>query len=188
MNKFLGLPLIASVALMLGACSFGTGPQGDLVGAQDRPEFNPQEVPFGMVPCPGGTFHMGQTDEDIAASMVNMNKQVTIAGFYMDETEITNNEYRQFMNAVMQDMFSLGSITVPVLYMPSATDLYFPVGDARYESQYILHVTLKPIPSLWGHPAGAGAGPGDLDFLNENIAAFLRGKPLEGEPIQHKAP
>ena len=79
------------------------GPQGDVIGAQDRPIFNPQEVPFGMVPCPGGTFHMGQTDEDIAASMANLNKQVTIGGFYMDETEITNNEYRQFMNAIRQD-------------------------------------------------------------------------------------
>ena len=41
--------------------------------------------------------------------------------------------------------------------MPSETDLYFPVGDARYEAQFIPHVSLMPIPSLWGHPAGAAA-------------------------------
>ncbi len=80
---------------------------------------------------------------------------------------------------------ALASIKVPVLYMPSATDLYFAVGDARFESQYIPHVTLKPIPSLWGHPAGAGAGPGDLKFLNDNIAAFMRGDSLQGEPLRH---
>jgi homoserine O-acetyltransferase len=34
-------------------------------------------------------------------------------------------------------------------------------------------VTLMPIPSLWGHPAGAGASPEDLAFLNTNIAKFL---------------
>jgi len=79
---------------------------------------------------------------------------------------------------------ALASIKVPVLYMPSMTDLYFPVGDARYESQFIPHVTLKPIPSLWGHPAGAGAGPGDLEFLNTNIAAFLRGEPVGGETVK----
>ena len=50
---------------------------------------------------------------------------------------------------------ALRSIKVPVLYMPSETDLYFPVGDARYESAFIPNVTLKPIPSLWGHTAGA---------------------------------
>jgi homoserine O-acetyltransferase len=73
---------------------------------------------------------------------------------------------------------ALRSIKVPLLYMPSATDLYFPVTDARYEAQFILHCTLMPIPSLWGHPAGAGASPADEKFLNENIAAFLKGEQL----------
>jgi homoserine O-acetyltransferase len=73
---------------------------------------------------------------------------------------------------------ALGSIKAQVLYMPSATDLYFPVTDARYEAAFIPHCTLMPIPSLWGHPAGAGASPADEKFLNENIAAFLKGEPL----------
>jgi homoserine O-acetyltransferase len=70
---------------------------------------------------------------------------------------------------------ALRSIRVPVLYLPSETDLYFPVGDAKYEAQFIPHVTLAPIPSLWGHPAGAGASPADLAFLNRTIGEFLRG-------------
>lgn len=69
---------------------------------------------------------------------------------------------------------ALRSITAPVLYMPSATDLYFPVGDAQYEAAFIPHVTLKPIPSLWGHPAGAGATPADAKFLNDAIRDFLK--------------
>jgi homoserine O-acetyltransferase len=68
---------------------------------------------------------------------------------------------------------ALASIKVPFLYMPSETDLYFPVGDARYEAGFMKTVTLMPIPSLWGHPAGAGASPEDLAFLNTNIAKFL---------------
>jgi len=71
---------------------------------------------------------------------------------------------------------ALGSIKVPVLYLPSATDQYFPVTDAKYESQFIPKVTLLPIPSVWGHPAGAGASPADLKFLNDHIAAFMDGK------------
>lgn len=70
---------------------------------------------------------------------------------------------------------ALRSIKVPVLYMPSATDLYFPVEDARYEAQFIRRCRLIPIPSLWGHPAGAGASPADLKFLNEHIATFMDG-------------
>ena len=68
---------------------------------------------------------------------------------------------------------ALRSIKVPVLYMPSETDLYFPVTDARYEAAFIPHCSLVPIPSLWGHPAGAGASPADAKFLNEHIASFL---------------
>jgi homoserine O-acetyltransferase/O-succinyltransferase len=73
---------------------------------------------------------------------------------------------------------ALGSIRAQVLYMPSATDLYFSVTDARFEAQFIPHCTLLPIPSIWGHPAGAGASPADAKFLNEKIAAFLRGEPV----------
>jgi homoserine O-acetyltransferase/O-succinyltransferase len=69
---------------------------------------------------------------------------------------------------------ALGSIKVPVLYMPSETDLYFPLTDAKYEAQFIRGVSFVPIPSLWGHPAGAGANPADRDFLNRRISAFLQ--------------
>jgi homoserine O-acetyltransferase len=71
---------------------------------------------------------------------------------------------------------ALRSITAPVLYMPSETDLYFPLGDARYEAQFMAHVTLTPIPSLWGHPAGAGGNPADRTFLNDAIGRFLAGR------------
>ena len=72
---------------------------------------------------------------------------------------------------------ALKYIKVPVLYMPSQTDLYFPVTDARYEAQFIPHCTLLPIPSLWGHPAGAAATPADSQFLNDHIAAFMAPAP-----------
>lgn len=69
---------------------------------------------------------------------------------------------------------ALGSIKVPFLYMPSETDLYFPIGDARYEQAFIPGVFFVPIPSLWGHTAGAASNPADAKFLNDKIGAFLR--------------
>jgi homoserine O-acetyltransferase len=68
---------------------------------------------------------------------------------------------------------ALGSIKVPLLYMPSQTDMYFPVEDARYEARFIPHVTFTPIPSLWGHTAGAASNPADAKFLNDHIGAFM---------------
>src|SRR6202451_3794324 len=70
---------------------------------------------------------------------------------------------------------ALRSIKVPLLYMPSETDLYFPVGDARYEAAFIPGVSLMPIPSLWGHTAGAASNPADATFLNEHIGRFISG-------------
>ena len=68
---------------------------------------------------------------------------------------------------------ALRSIKAPLLYMPSETDLYFPIGDARYEAAFIPGVFLVPIPSLWGHTAGAASNPADAKFLNDKIGAFI---------------
>jgi homoserine O-acetyltransferase len=75
---------------------------------------------------------------------------------------------------------ALRSIKVPVLYMPSETDMYFPVTDARYEAAFISRVTLLPIPSLWGHPAGVGPNAADKKFLNDHIGGFLIGWDIGG--------
>lgn len=71
---------------------------------------------------------------------------------------------------------ALRSIRAWVLYMPSATDLYFPVEDAKVEAASIPHLLFQPIPSLWGHTAGAASNPQDAEFLNTQIGAFLAGE------------
>ena len=71
---------------------------------------------------------------------------------------------------------ALRSIKAPIMYMPSETDLYFPLTDARYEAAFIPGVLLRPIPSLWGHTAGAAPNPADAKFLNDNIRSFLAAK------------
>jgi homoserine O-acetyltransferase/O-succinyltransferase len=71
---------------------------------------------------------------------------------------------------------ALRSIKARVLFMPSETDLYFPVADSEYEAGFIPGAKLVPIPSIWGHGAGAGRGPGDAELLNRAIAAFLEAR------------
>lgn len=56
--------------------------------------------PPGMVYIPQGTFHMGPSDEDPAFAFSARNRSVSISGFWMDATEITNMEYRQFVTWV----------------------------------------------------------------------------------------
>ena len=71
----------------------------ELVGAQGRKPFYP-EVPTGMVYVPAGGFTMGLHDQDILNLDDARAKVVTISAFYMDQTEISNNEYRQFVEWV----------------------------------------------------------------------------------------
>ena len=98
--RVLGLLLIV---LCLHACGSGTSPQrGELVGVSGRKGWR-MYVPYGMVYVPPGTFIMGQSDEDIANTQISFNKQVTVGGFFLDQTEITNNEYRQFTDAVVNN-------------------------------------------------------------------------------------
>ncbi|MBK7882756.1 MAG: SUMF1/EgtB/PvdO family nonheme iron enzyme [Chitinophagaceae bacterium] len=73
--------------------------KGQLVGVAPSTRWTLPKPP-GMVYIPSGTFHMGPSDEDINYSFTARNKQVSISGFWMDATEITNNEYRQFTNWV----------------------------------------------------------------------------------------
>lgn len=77
----------------------GTPDDGQLHGITSFNNYT-QLKPFGMVYIPSGTFHMGPSDEDVNYAYTARNKQVSINGFWMDATEITNNEYRQFVQWV----------------------------------------------------------------------------------------
>jgi gliding motility-associated lipoprotein GldK len=78
--------------------------RGELTGVQGRSAwFHPQ--PYGTVYIPSGTIHVGSNEQDIPNQMISPNKQITITAFYMDETEITNNEYRQFVDDITDSIF-----------------------------------------------------------------------------------
>jgi hypothetical protein len=70
--------------VLLGGCGLFGGrsadDRGELIGVQGR-DYTGMPVPYGMVPVPAGTFHMGQADEDVAHTQINFNKQITIGAF-----------------------------------------------------------------------------------------------------------
>jgi formylglycine-generating enzyme len=90
------LILFLGVAL-LSSC--GNSNRGQLVGVQDRPEWY-QPDPFGMLYIPMGSYNMGPSDQDLPYAQTAQSKTVSVQAFYMDQTEITNNEYRQFVHYV----------------------------------------------------------------------------------------
>src|SRR5690606_15022830 len=90
---------LASCGKFGGKSSKGPANDGQLHGIELSKKYVMPKPP-GMVYIPPGTFHMGPRDEDVNYAFTARNKQVSISGFWMDATEITNNEYRQFTHWV----------------------------------------------------------------------------------------
>jgi len=91
MNKAL---VFALFTLIIYSC--GSNDRGELMGVKYKKKWF-SEKPFGMALIPGGSFTMGKQDQDLIGTMSTPTKTVTIRPYYMDETEITNNEYKEFV-------------------------------------------------------------------------------------------
>ncbi|HAJ99400.1 MAG TPA: gliding motility-associated lipoprotein [Bacteroidales bacterium] len=91
MNKLI---LLVFLAILFSACE--RSGRGHITGVLDRPDAFYADPP-GMVFIPMGSFVMGASDQDIAYSHAAVSRRISIPAFYMDETEITNNQYRQFV-------------------------------------------------------------------------------------------
>jgi gliding motility-associated lipoprotein GldK len=91
------LILIACVLLGLASCK--NSGDGQLVGVSNKTKFITFS-PYGMVYIPQGNLLLGVGENDPMLSFAPQPRSVAIPAFWMDETEITNNEYRQFVNWV----------------------------------------------------------------------------------------
>ena len=67
----------------------------DLKGKARAPWYEP--VPYGMTYIKQGTFQLGGSDQLLEQPITPM-RNVSVRSFWIDDTEITNNEYRQFVN------------------------------------------------------------------------------------------
>ncbi|MDG1927378.1 MAG: gliding motility lipoprotein GldK, partial [Flavobacteriaceae bacterium] len=87
------LLVLLIISLLVVSC--GSKNRGELIGVKQKKWFG--EKPYGMQLIEGGSYIMGKSDEDIAQLQNAPARTVTVPSFYMDETEITNSEYRQFV-------------------------------------------------------------------------------------------
>jgi gliding motility-associated lipoprotein GldK len=95
--------LLTTVLVLVASCN--SGDRGQLVGVKGK-KWHP-EKPYGMTLVPGGAFIMGKSDDDLAGVQDAPTKTATVRAFYMDETEITNSEYRQFVFWVRDSILRL---------------------------------------------------------------------------------
>lgn len=93
--KKLSILIFVFVALFIYSCG-DKGPMGELVGVGGGENWYEPE-PYGMVFIPQGSFNMGINDQDVPFAYTAQTKTVSIDPFWMDATEITNTEYKQFV-------------------------------------------------------------------------------------------
>ena len=91
--KNVNLSALILIILLTGC---GSSNDGELTGVLGRKKFFEPE-PFEMAFIPAGSFTMGPSDQDAAFAMNSLSKTVTVDAFWMDQTEVTNNKYRQFV-------------------------------------------------------------------------------------------
>jgi formylglycine-generating enzyme len=88
------LLVFAVLAAIISSC--GSTDRGELVGVPGRKGYQ-DPTPYNMVFVPMGSFNMGSNDQDVAWAINAPTRTVSVDAFWMDQTEITNNQYRQFV-------------------------------------------------------------------------------------------
>ncbi|MAC94960.1 MAG: gliding motility lipoprotein GldJ [Flavobacteriales bacterium] len=66
-------------------------------GGFEKVPYIEQETGPGLVLIEGGRFTMGRTEQDIFYEWDNVQRTVTVSSFYMDETEVKNIDYREYL-------------------------------------------------------------------------------------------
>ncbi|MDR0582648.1 MAG: SUMF1/EgtB/PvdO family nonheme iron enzyme [Prevotellaceae bacterium] len=102
MNKSLYLTVVIILSLCLYGCMGSNyGYTGELSrGTKGKSAGTTEIPPSGMIYIPSGHVVIGNNDQDILWAMNAVPRTITINAFWMDQTEITNYEYRQFANYV----------------------------------------------------------------------------------------
>ncbi len=104
-NHFLALIPIGMM-ILAGSCNSGGQSASSVTawkyndeknGGFEVTDYTEQETGPGLILIEGGTFTMGRTEQDILMEWDNIPRRATVASFYMDETEISNLHWREYL-------------------------------------------------------------------------------------------
>lgn len=98
--------VMLGLGVMLSSCSNKQQSQKTGLAYNDRTnggylryrQTHPSPGP-GLVPIEGGTFVLGgSADQDVAYEYNNLRRRVTVPSFYMDETEVSNQDWLDYLH------------------------------------------------------------------------------------------
>jgi formylglycine-generating enzyme len=104
-----------------------------------------QETGPGLVFIDGGTFTMGRTQDDVMSDWNNVQRRISVSSFYMDETEVSNVDYREYLHWLRRVY-----IDYPEVYrgaLPDTTVWRSPLGyNEPYVETYFRHPAFNNYP------------------------------------------
>ena len=112
-----------SFSLLLSGCFGGklaTSGGGEVTGAGGRAFTEP--TPYGMTLIKRGHLKMGMETNDSLWGRKTPLRDISVDGFWMDETEVTNSKYRQFVNYVRDSILRERLAEVDETYRTMKTD------------------------------------------------------------------
>ena len=140
MNRLSLLTCCIAATLVLGACkknerSATTGWEYNSQewGGFEKRDYEGQVTGPNLVPIEGGTFSMGSTEEDVTYEWNNVPRRVTVSSFYMDETEISNHGYREFVFHTKRYY----GVSYPEVYLNTLPDTLVWREELAYNEPYV---------------------------------------------------
>lgn len=147
------LATLAMATLTLSSCFMGGGGKG--VGSESSTtgwayndpdmgrfevvDYREQETGPGLVFIEGGTYIMGQTAQDVIYDWNNLPRRVTVASFYMDETEVRNVDYREYLNWLTKVF-----VSYPQVYLQALPDTLVWRKRLAYNEPYVEYYFRHP--------------------------------------------
>lgn len=140
----LGGVVIASCARE-SSSSTGWDYNNPKVGGFQKVPFIDQETGPGLVLVEGGSFTMGRAEQDVMYDWNNRSTRVTVSSFYMDQTEVTNFHWLEYLYWI-----SRAYETYPMVYknaLPDTLCWRSPLGfNEKYVDYYLRHPAYRDYP------------------------------------------
>ena len=172
--------VISAIIIVITITSCGHYGKGELVGVPRNIWYTPD--PFGMLFIPPGSFQMGPSDQDVPYAMTAQSKTVTLQGFWMDETEITNSQYRQFVYWVRDSL----ALTVLGKESKASTDFGDINPRANYQAIDFI-ITERQVSEVAQNFISNMYDGGEFDFDDHDNKNFLNWRgPLDHNDLEIK--
>lgn len=108
-------------------------------GFQKYDDFYEQETGPGLILVEGGSFTMGSVQQDVMYDWNNVARKVSVSSFYMDETEVRNIDYREYLYWITRVF-----VEEPSVYWAALPDTLVWRSKLSYNEPYVQHYLRHP--------------------------------------------